>query len=104
MSRKEELMKVFSEIDDVKEVITPLIDDVIFLEEQLTELRKLPFIRVNPNNSADQKATPAAKQYKEFLQQYNNCIKIMCSVITKNGGEEESPLRAFMKGRMNNDQ
>ena len=103
MDRKRELLKVFSDIDDIKEVITPLIEDVIFLEDKLMYLRTLPFIRVNPNNAADQKATPAAKQYKEFLQQYNNCIKILCSVITKNNGEEESPLRAFLKGRVNHD-
>ena len=84
MTRKDELMKVFKDLDDVKEIITPMIDDVVFLEEKLTELRRLPFIRVNPKNNADQKPTAAAKQYKEFLQQYNNCIKILTSVLNKN--------------------
>ena len=97
MNRKEELLKIFSEIEDINGIITPLIDDVVFLEERLTELRTLPFIRVNPNNSAEQKATPAAKMYKEFLQQYNNCIKILCGVLNKNGIEDESPLRSFLK-------
>ena len=97
MNRKEELLKIFAEIEDINGIITPLIDDVVFLEERLTELRTLPFIRVNPNNSAEQKATPAAKMYKEFLQQYNNCIKILCGVLNKNGVEDESPLRSFLK-------
>ena len=97
MNRKEELLKIFAEIEDINGIITPLIDDVVFLEERLTELRTLPFIRVNPNNSAEQKATPAAKMYKEFLQQYNNCIKILCGVLNKNGIEDESPLRSFLK-------
>ena len=101
MTRKQELLKVFNDIEDVKEVITPLIDDVVFLEDRLKELRQLPFIRINPNNSAEQKATPAAKQYKEFLQQYNNCIKILCSTLNKNAIEDESPLRAFLRGRNN---
>ncbi len=100
MTRKDELMKVFKDLDDVKEIITPMIDDVVFLEEKLTELRRLPFIRVNPKNNADQKATAAAKQYKEFLQQYNNCIKILTSVLNKNTSEDESPLRSFLKDRM----
>ena len=99
MSRKEELQSIFKDMDGINEIVTPLIDDVVFLEERLEELRQLPFIRVNPKNDADQKATPAAKQYKEFLQQYNNCIKILASVLTKNSAEEESPLRAFLKGR-----
>ena len=100
MTRKDELMKVFKDLDDVKEIITPMIDDVVFLEEKLTELRRLPFIRVNPKNNADQKPTAAAKQYKEFLQQYNNCIKILTSVLNKNTSEDESPLRNFLKDRM----
>lgn len=101
MSRKQELTAIFQDLEGVNEIVTPLIDDVIFLEERLSELRGLPFIRVNPKNNADQKATPAAKQYKEFLQQYNNCIKILCGVLNKNGVEDESPLRAFLKGREN---
>ena len=103
MKRKDELLKIFSQFDDVNGIITPLIDDVVFLEERLKELRDLPFIRVNPKNQAEQKPTPAAKQYKEFLQQYNNCIKILTGIIRKDTGEEESPLRAFLKGRANND-
>ena len=97
MNRKDELLKIFAEIEDVKGIITPMIDDVVFLEERLTELRGLPFIRINPNNNAEQKPTPAAKMYKEFLQQYNNCIKILCGVLSKNGVEDESPLRSFLK-------
>lgn len=97
--RREELLNIFKDVEGVNDIITPLIDDVVFLEDKLVELRQLPFIRVNPDNTSMQKSTPAAKMYKEFLQQYNNCIKILCSVLTKNGGEEDSPLRAFLKNR-----
>ena len=97
--RREELLNIFKDVDGVNDIITPLIDDVVFLEDKLVELRQLPFIRVNPDNTSMQKSTPAAKMYKEFLQQYNNCIKILCSVLNKNGGEEDSPLRAFLKNR-----
>lgn len=99
MNRKDELIHIFDQIDDAKGVILPLIDDVVFLEEQLQELRQLPFIRVNPKNRADQKPTAAAKQYKELLQQYNNCIKILTGVLRKDAIEEESPLRAFINAR-----
>lgn len=99
MNRKEQLMKIFDQIDDAKSIVTPLIDDVVFLEEQLQDLRKLPFIRVSKQDPSLQKATPAAKQYKELLQQYNNCIKILTSVLRKDSGEEESPLRAFLNAR-----
>lgn len=98
MSRKEELLKVFDEIES-KDVILPLIDDVVFLEGKLTELRQLPFLRVNPKDPTMQKATAAAKQYKELLQQYNNCIKILDGILRKDAPEEESPLRTFLNSR-----
>lgn len=97
--RKDELLFIFKDTEDVKDVIAPLIDDVVFLEDQLQALRKLPFIRVNPNNPEQQKATPAAKMYKELLQQYNNCIKILTGILRKDVPEEESPLRAFLNSR-----
>ena len=99
MNRKQELLKIFNNIEDTKGIILPMIDDVVFLEERLTELRKLPFIKVNPKNPDQQKPTPAAKQYKELLQQYNNCIKILTGIVRKDAPEEDSPLRAFLNSR-----
>ncbi len=99
MSRKDELLKIFSEIEDTKDIIMPMIDDVVFLEEQLQDLRKLPFIKVHPEYPELQKPTPAAKMYKELLQQYNNCIKILTGILRKDAPEEESPLRAFLNAR-----
>ena len=100
MDRKEELLKAFEEVDEgIKDIVVPMIDDVVFLEEQLRDLRRLPLLRIHPTDPTKQQATPAAKMYKEFLQQYNNCINILCGVLNRNGAEEESPLRAFLNGR-----
>ena len=99
MTRKEELLKVFDGIEGTKDVILPMIDDVVFLEGQLQRLRTLPFLRVNPKDPSQQKPTAAAKQYKELLQQYNNCIKILAGVLRKDAAEEESPLRTFLESR-----
>lgn len=98
MSRREDLLKLIPE--DSKELTTDLIDEIIFLEGKLVELKRLPFIKVNPQNSEQQKSTPAAKMYKEFLQQYVNCVKVIESVIYRDKrleGEEleESPLRKW---------
>ena len=91
INRKEELQKVFLDLDEsAKQIVLPMIDDVVFLEEQLAELKKYPFISINP-------AKAAGKQYKEFLQQYNNCIKILLSLVNSDAGDEESPLRLYMK-------
>lgn len=97
--RKEELLKIFDQVEDTKGIILPMIDDVVFLEEQLESLRKLPFIKVHPEYPEIQKPTAAAKQYKELLQQYNNCIKILTGILRKDAPEEESPLRAFIESR-----
>lgn len=97
MSRKEKLLKI---IDD-DEVLLPLVDEIIFLEGQLEELKKLPFLRVNPKNSSQQKPTAAAKQYKEFLQQYNNCIRVLIRATRTDESDEESPLRKWVKEHIN---
>jgi hypothetical protein len=98
MSRRGELISIIPE--DSLELVSSVIDDVIFLEERLTELKKLPFIQVHPQDATKQRSTPASKQYKEFLQQYINCIKMIEGVIYRDkrleGDEdEESPLRKW---------
>lgn len=101
MTRKEELLRAFDQIEGAKEIVLPMLDDVVFLEQQLKELRNLPFIKVHPEYPDIQKPTPAAKQYKELLQQYNNCIKILAGILRKDAPEDESPLRAFLNARKN---
>lgn len=99
MSRKEELLKIFNDIDKNKKLLViKLIDDVVYIEEQMEELRKLPLIKIHPTNNELQKQTVAGKMYKDFLQQYNNCIKTLYSILHKSeDGEEESPLREYFR-------
>lgn len=97
MSRKDELIKICdSANEDLKSIILPMIDDIVFLEDTLYALRKLPFIKIHPTDPTLQKPTPASKQYKELLQQYNNCIKILCGILGKDEGEGTSPLREWV--------
>ena len=93
MDRKKELLKLAG--DDA--ALIELVSKMLFLEKRLEELEKLPFIKVNPNNPAQQKATPAAKQYKELLQQYTNCIKILSRTGNADDTEEESLLRKWVR-------
>lgn len=97
MEREKELLELVG--DDVK--AAQLVEEITFIEKQLVELKKLPFINVNPKNPMQQKATPAAKQYKELLQQYNNSLRLLFHLSGDLGGEqeEESPLRAWLKSR-----
>ena len=96
--RQNDLKRLCLDLDETKKNVTEqLIEDIIFLEVKLAELRQYPFISVNPKNPVQQKPTPAAKQYKELLQQYNNCIKIMLSLTSKESTGETSPLREYLK-------
>lgn len=99
MDRRQELDDLFKESDaSVKQVIYPMIDEIIYLENILRNLRKLPFIQVKEGHPERQKATPASKQYKELLQQYNNCIKILLGAVKNSDFEEgTSPLREYFK-------
>lgn len=100
MDRREELINIIPE--DSLELVISVIEDVVFLEARLTELKQLPFIEVAENNPMKQRSTPASKLYKEFLQQYINCIKMIEGVIYRDkrleGDEaEESPLRKWFR-------
>ena len=95
MDRREELRKLVQKTNAT--AVYPLIDNMIYLEGELERLKQLPMIRVDDNNPERQKATAAAKLYKEFLQQYTNCVKVIAKVIGDDGTEEESPLRRWAK-------
>lgn len=98
MERIEKLREIFDNVDeDKRTVIEPLLDDVIFIEKRLAELRKLPMIRVHPNNPARQEVTPAGKQYKEYMQSYLNAIKVLQMTLYRAGETGESDLIKELK-------
>ena len=103
MNRREELLSFIP--DDSKELVVNVVDEIIFIESKLNELKRLPFIKVNPENTMQQKATPAAKQYKELMQQYINNIKVIELIIYKDkrlqdeNEQEESPLRKWANSK-----
>lgn len=93
--RREQLLKIVG--DDpflVREV-----EEMVFLEGKLDELRKLPHIEVNPRNPAQQRATVAAKEYIKYLQQYNMVVRILTRATGSDESDEESPLRAWARAR-----
>ena len=80
--------------------LMPLIKEMVYLEEYLDELRGLPKIKVDPKNPQRQKATPAAKMYKEYLQQYINIVKVVLRASGTDQTDEESPLRKWMNAHV----
>ena len=91
MSRRSELLSYID--NDI--LLVPLVNDMVDLEEQLDYLRTLPKIKVHPKDPTKQKATPAAKLYKECLQQYTNIIRILMRATGTDMDDEESPLRKW---------
>lgn len=88
--------------DQEKSLICPLVKDVVFLELKMDELKTFPFISINPKNNFQQRTTPAAKQYKEFLQQYVNCMKVLLSFVEKKETGDDSLFRKWIRDRQKN--
>lgn len=98
MARLDEMKKIFDSFDETtRKIVDPLLEELDFIETRLSELRTLPHISVNPMNPAQQRATPAAKQYKELVQQEANLLKLLLIAARREGGEgETSPLREYL--------
>jgi hypothetical protein len=101
--RKEELIRIVCRDplsgNEIK--ARQLIDEVVFLEEQLVDLKKMPFIQVHPRHPELQKPTHAYKMYRELLQQYNNTLRLLYKLSGDiySDKEDESPLRAWVRSR-----
>lgn len=99
-TRAREITEIFAGVDEgVQQIIAPMITETAYLETELSTLRALPKIRIHPSDPQRQQATPAAKLYKELLQQYTNCIKVLTGVLHREAPEEESPLRQWLEER-----
>ena len=82
--RKSELLEIFRDVDDSeRKLVDKLIEEVIYYEEQMEALKKLPFINVNPKNPAQQKTTAAARLYKEYATSYMNALRILLNILRK---------------------
>lgn len=95
-AREKELLSLI----DRDKLLIPLVSDMVTLEEQLEYLRTLPKIKVHPKDPTKQKATPAAKLYKESLQQYTNILRILMRATSTDVDDEESPLRKWFNEHM----
>ena len=96
--RLAELSEIFSGVDDEqKKLISPLIDEVGFLEGELDYLKTLPQIRGHPQNPTRQKITDAARLYKKRQESYMNAVRILLSVLHKVETSEQDRLAELLK-------
>ena len=99
MDRKKELLNLVDE--GKRPLLLPYIEEIVFIEGQLKELKKDNFMKSHPNNPDIKKRDKdAIRQYKEFFQQYTNALKTVNSIIGIESDGEESPLRSWVKERM----
>ena len=98
MDRKEELIRALGAKANMT-LLGEMVDEVIFIEGQLEEIRKLPFIKVHPSNPQLQKSTPAAALYIKLNAQYNSALRTLASLSGQGDGSEDSPLRKWAKKR-----
>lgn len=83
-ARRKQLEAIFADVDpNEKILVSYLIDEVVYLEKRMADLKKLPPINTHPQNPALQKSTPAAKQYKECMQSYMNALRILVNILRK---------------------
>ena len=111
MDRKEELLSLCNDLsDNVKCVILPLIDDLVFLERQLAELRKGDFVSVETSKHDPEKTrmkiSPAFRLYQNVIHQYRATLIVLINAVDKQRKEQRedakenddtSPLREYLK-------
>ena len=98
MDRRKELLDC---IDADERLVGHLVDEILYLEDQIAEVKKLPFIKVHPDDPQRQKATPASRLYVQLNAQYNSAIRTLVSISNKEDGEEDSPLRQWVRAHAN---
>lgn len=96
--RLESLKAIFEKVDEDKAaVVSPLLPQVVFIEQRLEELRQLPHIRIHPKNPARQEITAAGKQYKELMQSYLNAIKVLQMTLSRYSVEEKDAFDEWLE-------
>lgn len=98
MEKYQELLTAFQKADPNNYILVEsTISEMVFIEEKIKYLKTLPFIKVHKEKPELQKATPAAKQYKELMQNYLYMTKILVALINKINFEEDDAFSKFLK-------
>lgn len=97
MDRLGHLKKIFENVEeDKKELVSYAIEELVYLENKLTTLKKYPFILYN-RNTGETKQTQASKAFKETEQSYLNCLKVLMMALRNSGGEEEDEFDKWIQ-------
>ena len=95
MDRKIKLLSLFRE--EEKDVDAPFIDEILGIESNLEEIKKLPLLKVKEGR---QKITAAGRLYTALLAQYSSAMKTLYSLSKKKDkGGAKSPLQEYFEKR-----
>lgn len=91
---KEELEKIFKDVEDgKKDIVRSMFDDFIFEHEQIQELKNaMKEIGVPKNRTIADKMKYLSKEYSNLSQRHDSKIKIFLSALGKYDTNEDSPL------------
>ena len=82
MDRREQLRGYFANVDEDKRSIAfDTIEEYLFFLDRIEELKRLPYIRVHPNDKARQELTPAAKLIREYSQAIDSKRKTLLTIL-----------------------
>lgn len=98
MDRLTQLLEISAKLEpDKRTAVEPLLIDIVFMENRLADLRKLPHIRIHPRNPERQQITAAGKQYKETMQSYLNALKVILTAINRQESDAAAELLDKLK-------
>ena len=98
LEKYKDLLEAFKKADPNNYVLVEnTIGEMVFIEEKLKYLKTLPFIKVHKEKPELQKATPAARQYKELMTNYLYMTKTLVALINKINFEEDDAFSQFLK-------
>ena len=75
-----------------------LIEEMILLEQQLEDLKKVKFYKINPKDNTQVKISPAFYAYHKCLAVYKEIVKLL---LKASGNSENSPLREYLNSLKN---
>ena len=96
--RKSQFEHIFRAVDeDEREFVSRLIDECVWYEERMSELRELPLIAVHPRRPEFQRVTAASRLYKEIATSYMNAMRILLNVLRKVESSAQDELLERLK-------
>ena len=96
--RLQELIEIVKQADENKlSVLMPTLEDMVFLENQIEEIKTKEHFICNPRNPKQIKKTDAHGMYLKLKQSYNNSLKIVLMALRGIETEINDGLDDFME-------